>query len=131
MFLPHNIPRCVKSCWTVDTILPACSITILSLTDTSHWWPRREEVINSLKHREMCAERSNLNTHCCGGGQGEKQALCIETRHLCLLLFSVCIPSSHSSISLTSSHGSREKNGGPPASSPLFLKVRSRHTSFE
>lgn len=36
LFLPHNIPRCVKSCWTVDTILPACSITILSLTDTSH-----------------------------------------------------------------------------------------------
>lgn len=50
LFLPHNIPRCVKSRWTVDTILPACSITILSLTDTSHWWPWREQVINSLKH---------------------------------------------------------------------------------
>lgn len=72
-----------------------------------------------------------LNTHCCGGGQGEKLALCIKTRHLCLLLFSVCIPSPHSSISLTSSHGSRENNGGPPASTPLFSKVRSRHTSFE
>ncbi len=54
----HTISQgIVKSCWTVDHNHPGLFLSPSCLWQTtSHWGPRREQVINSLKHLCVCGE---------------------------------------------------------------------------